>query len=62
MDDAADIRKLKNEEQTANQQEDSSIRRLLKMEEELQQKYAELQMTEKKLRKQLGFSNTMVNN
>lgn len=62
MDDAADIRKLKNEEQTANQQEDLSIRRLLKMEEELQQKYAELQMTEKKLRKQLGFSNTMVNN
>jgi diguanylate cyclase (GGDEF)-like protein/PAS domain S-box-containing protein len=60
--DNSPMKALDNDGQLAHQQADAAFQQLLAVEEELRQQYEELQHTERELRKQLNYTNTMVDN
>ncbi len=48
--------------QAANQQAEAAFQQLMAVEEELRQQYDELEDTARQLRKQLDYTNTMIDN
>lgn len=62
LSDISSIKALDFYSQAANQQAEAAFQQLMAVEEELRQQYEELENTARQLRKQLDYTNTMVDN